>query len=575
MASLKERIMDVLLSRKLVTAEQLEEALAIQRKKGGTLQKILVDKGLVSESDLLGAMSQGLGIAPISLARLKLDPSLKALIPREVAIQYQLLPVSCMGKTLTIAMADPMNVIALDTVKAMTGLSLNALMATAREIRDAIDQYYGTGVEETMRQMVKGKEQALELVSAATKREEPSESSRLLSLTQDAPVVKFTDSILSKGVRARASDILIEPRERSVRVRYRVDGVLQEGQAPPKQLQPGIVSRIKVMSELNIAERRVPQDGHFKFRFEDRAVDFRVSTLPSSFGENICLRVLDKSGVRLDIEKLGFAHRDLEVLKSCALLPHGMILSTGPTGSGKTTTMYTLLKLADAPDKNLVTVEDPVEFELEGINQVSVKPEIGLTFAAALRSILRQDPDIIMIGEIRDGETADMAIKSALTGHLVLSTLHTNSAAGSITRLVNIGIEPFLLNSCVAVVVGQRLIRKACTKCREVYRPTKTVATRLGLLGPEGEPCELVRAVGCQSCFQTGYAGREVIAEALVMNPEIRELILKRAPEREVEQAARRGGMKTLREQGLAKALAQVTTLEEVFRATIGEVLDE
>ena len=572
MASLKERIIDALLSRNLVQPEQLEEVLSVQRTRGGSLQTILVERGLVSESDLLAAISQGIGIPPISLSRMKLDSGLKGLISREMALQYELVPVACIGQTLTIAMADPLNVFALDTIATMTGLSVNPLLATSKDIRDAIDQYYGTGVEETLREMVKKSESdSMEIITGV--RDEESEAERLLKQTQEAPVIKLTDAILARAVRVHASDLLIEPREQSVRVRYRVDGVLQEGQAPPKHLHAAVVSRIKVMSELNIAERRLPQDGHFSFKVDDRFVDFRVSILPSTFGGNVCLRILDKGEVKLNIDTLGFSPEDLPKLKECARRPHGMLLSTGPTGSGKTTTLYALLKLIDSPDKNIVTVEDPAEFELAGINQVNVRADIELTFAKALRSILRQDPDVIMVGEIRDAETADMAIKSALTGHLVLSTLHTNSAAGSVVRLVNMGMEPFLINSCVMAVLGQRLVRKICSKCTETYCPSKGVAEKLGLVDPRGEPLQLARGVGCRSCFQAGYTGREVIAEVLRMTPEIRELILHRAPEREVQNAARKGGMKTLREQGLAKVVAHITTLDEVFRTTIGEVV--
>ena len=575
MSSLKERIVDALLSRNLVTPEQLEEALAVQRTRGGSLHAILVERGLVSEPDLLAVLSQGIGIPPISLARMRLDPNLKGLVSRDMARQYEVIPVACMGQTLTVAMADPLNVFALDMLATMTGLSINPLLTTSKDIRDAIDQYYGTGVEETLREMVrKAESSSLEVLTSAAQDEE-SEADKLLRQTQEAPVIKFTDALLARAVRVHASDLLIEPREKSVRVRYRVDGVLQEGQAPPRHLHAAVVSRIKVMSELNIAERRLPQDGHFSFHVDSRLIDFRVSILPSSFGGNVCLRILDKGEIKLNLDTLGFSAEDLTRLKACAKRPHGMILATGPAGSGKTTTLYALLKLIDSPEKNLVTVEDPVEFELEGVNQVNVRSDIGLTFARALRSILRQDPDIIMVGEIRDAETADMAIKSALTGHLVLSTLHTNSAAGSIVRLINMGMEPFLINSCVMAVIGQRLVRKVCVKCAEPYRPSKGLATKLGLVDKRGEPLELVRGAGCRSCFQSGYTGREVIAETLVMTPEVRELILRRSPEREVQEQARTQGMKTLREQGLAKVSAHATTMDEVFRTTIGEVVEE
>ena len=573
MTSLKERIVNALLSRQLVPQEQLEEVLAIHQAEGGSLRslkKLLVERGLVAEGDFTAAVSQGMGVPPISLARLRLDPTLKALISRELAVQYQLLPVSCIGKTLTIAMADPLNVFALDTISTMTGLSVNPLLAAASEVQEAIDQYYGMGVEESLKEILRKAEGHVELLREPS---DETDAQRLLKQTEEAPIVTYTNALLTKAVRMHASDLLIEPGEKRSRVRFRVDGVLQEGEPPPKQLHAAVVSRIKVISDLNIAEQRQPQDGHFLFRVDERLVDFRVSVLPSTFGGNVCLRVLDKSGVKLNLDTLGFAPTDLEKLKACVSRPHGMILSTGPTGSGKTTTLYTLLTLIDKPQINITTVEDPVELELEGINQLNVKPELNLTFARALRSILRQDPDVIMVGEIRDAETADMAIKSALTGHLVLSTLHTNSAAGSLVRLINMGIEPFLLNSCLMAAIGQRLVRKVCVKCTERYRPPRPLAEKLGLLDDQGQPRELARGKGCRACFQSGYAGREVIAEVMMLTPEIRELALRKAPERDVEAIARRQGMRTLREQGLTKVVQQVTTLEEIFRTTTGEVV--
>jgi type II secretory ATPase GspE/PulE/Tfp pilus assembly ATPase PilB-like protein len=466
-----------------------------------------------------------------------------------------------------------LDIFALDTLTAMTGLTINTLLASANDIQEAIDLYYGSGVKETLQEMVKETEAALvEVVSA--KKEEETDAVRLLRLTQELPVVRLTDALLTKAVRLRASDLLIEPMETSLRVRYRVDGVLQEDDAPPKHLQQAVVSRIKVMAELNIAERRLPQDGHFSFRVDNRAIDFRVSILPSSFGEKVALRLLDKSQVKLHLDDLGFAPEDLSKIKTCAQRPHGMILATGPTGSGKTTTLYAILKLIDRPEKNLVTVEDPVEFQLEGINQVSARVDIGLTFARALRAILRQDPDVIMVGEIRDAETADMAVKSALTGHLVLSTLHTNTAAGSIVRLVNMGVEPFLINSCLMAVIGQRLVRRLCSRCQQGYQPPKGLAQKLGLLDARGQVRELAKGSGCASCLQSGYRGREVIAEALVLTPEIRELILRHAQEREIEEAARKAGMRTLREHGFQKVITHITSLDEVFRTTIGELVE-
>jgi len=570
MASLKDRLREVLLSNHLVTAEQMDEALQIHRSTGASLQKVLVEQGYVKEGDLLSAISQGLGIPPISLARMRLDPSLRTLIPREIAKQYQLVPVGCIGQILTVAMADPLNVFALDTITTMTGLTINPLLSTFKDIQQAIDLYYGTGVEETLQEI--RDRNIVEIDPLATDGADPNQ---LLKLTQDAPVVRITDTILARAVTLRASDLLVEPMETTLRVRYRVDGVLQEEQSPPKSLHMGIVSRIKVMAELNIAEHRLPQDGHFTTQVEGRHVDFRVSILPASLGEKVCLRILDKSQSQLKLEDLSFTPEDLARIKMCAERPHGLILVTGPTGSGKTTTLYAMLDYIDKPDKNLVTVEDPVEYELEGINQVNAKADIGLTFARSLRAILRQDPDVIMVGEIRDAETADMAVKSALTGHLVLSTLHTNDAVGTIVRLVNMGVQPFLLNSCLAMVIAQRLVRKICLRCKQTYKPPQGLAKELGLLDPKGEPVMLAKGAGCAACGQSGYKGREVISEVLVLIPEIRELILKRAAEREIEQAARRAGMRSIRDNGLQRVVAHTTTLDEVFRTTLGEMVEE
>ena len=407
---------------------------------------------------------------------------------------------------------------------------------------------------------------SIELISS---RRPEDESIEVLGAVADTPVVKLTSAIVLDATKARASDILIEPMEDHLRVRYKIDGIFREAQALPRAIQSGIISRIKVMSNLNIAERRLPQDGRFKIKVQERQVDFRVSTVPTAFGEKVALRILDKSQAMLDVDKLGFEKEPLDELKKASRRPHGMILVCGPAGSGKTTTLYSVIKHIDSPEKNFVTVEDPVEYLLPGINQVNINTNIGLTYAATLRSILRQDPNVIMVGEIRDLETVDIAIKAALTGHLVLSTLHTNTATGVIMRLVNMGVEPFLISSSVVLVAAQRLVRKVCPRCKEIYDVPRSMLEKLKIKAPDN--VKLYKGKGCDHCFKTGFRGRVGLIEAVSINSELRELIAKRAHESTVYEAARRAGLVTLRESGLRKVFDGTTTLEEVLRVTLGE----
>lgn len=572
---LKEKLTKILIDKKLIKEDDLKKALSLQKEKGGSLSDILVSLGLVSKNDLMIAMSQELGIPPINLSRYKIDPAVIKLISKKMARQYKILPISKMGDTLMVAMADPLNVFALDDIKALTGFKISPIVTTEKDISEALGQYYDESAYAAIEKIVDDMTEASEIKLLEGAQATAVETSQdLLRMTQEAPVVKITNLLLAEAVNMRASDILIEPLTNELRVRYRVDGILQEGRRPPKVLHSAIVSRLKVMSDLDIAERRLPQDGRFKVKLHSREVDFRISVLPSSMGEKVALRILDKSQAMLDIEKLGFDQFSIEEIKKAAARPHGMILICGPTGCGKTTTLYSVLQYINSPEKNIVTVEDPVEYLIEGINQVTSRPDIGLTFAGALRSILRQDPNIIMIGEIRDFETVDIAIKAALTGHLVLSTLHTTTATGSIIRLVNMGLEPFLITSSLILVGAQRLVRKICQNCKEPYELNRGMAEKLKIK-LNGKPT-FYRGKGCDSCLGTGYKGRVGLLETLVLSPKIKSLILESAQEYQIREEARREGMRTLRENGVQCALNGTTTLDEIVRVTVGDQdLDE
>jgi len=570
MPSLKERLTEILINSKLINKEQLEEALKVQKEKGGKLSDIIIELKFAQENDLISALSAELGFPLIDLKRFKIDYEIAKSIPVEIARHYQILPISKMGDTITLAMADPLNIFAIDHVESLTGFKINPIISSSRDILQAIDQSYPDATKGEIDDLVKEMATSSIEVIKEEKEQVPSEQ-ELGRVSKDAPVIKVTNLILEEAVKKKASDILIEPMDKSLRVRYRIDGVLQEQKSPAKSMHASIVSRIKVMSDLDIAEHRLPQDGRFKVKIKSREIDFRVSVLPSSFGEKVAIRILDKSQATLDIDRLGFSREVVDKMKKAAKLPHGMILICGPTGSGKTTTLYSLLKFVDSPDKNIVTVEDPVEYQLEGINQVTARPDIGLTFASALRSILRQDPNIIMIGEIRDFETVDIAIKSALTGHLVLSTLHTTTASGAVARLINMGVEPYLINSALVCVIAQRLVRKICPHCKESYPVKKETIESLKLPLEADKEVRFFRGKGCKNCFNIGYSGRVAICEVLLLTPEIRELILKQSQEHVIKKEARRQGMRTLREEGLAEALEGTTTLEEVLRVTMAD----
>ncbi|MDD4939740.1 MAG: ATPase, T2SS/T4P/T4SS family [Candidatus Omnitrophica bacterium] len=565
MISLKDRLTELLITNKLISQEQLNQALEVQSQKGGKLSDILVGLKIIKEKDLIAVLSEGLGVPLIDLKRFKVDPEIAKMIPAEIARRYQIIPISKMGDTITLAMADPLNIFAIDHVAALTGFKINTIISSPEDIAQNIELSYPDASKGVIENLVK--EMTASSIEFIKEEDAALTEQELDRVSREPPVMKVTNMILEEAINKRASDILIEPWDKQLRLRYRIDGILQLQKAPPKSMHPPIVSRIKVMSDLNIAEHRLPQDGRFKAEISGREVDFRVSVLPSSFGEKVAIRILDKTQAVLDIEKLGFSEGVISKLKNIAKTPHGMILVCGPTGSGKTTTLYSILKLVDAPEKNIVTVEDPVEYQLEGINQVTIRPEIGLTFAGALRSILRQDPNVIMIGEIRDYDTVDIAIKSALTGHLALSTLHTTTASGAVVRLINMGVEPYLINSSLICVLAQRLVRKICFYCKEKYAVEKEVISGLRLKTGTKE-LEFFRGKGCSHCFGTGYSGRIGIGEVLLLSLKIRELILARAQEHIIKEEARKEGMKTLREEGMEQALKGVTSVEEVLRVT-------
>ncbi|OGX45196.1 MAG: hypothetical protein A3G38_04590 [Omnitrophica WOR_2 bacterium RIFCSPLOWO2_12_FULL_51_8] len=569
MISLKDRVTEILIHNKLITQEQLEQALQAQRQKGGRLSDIIVAFKFVKEHELISALSEGLGLPLIDLKRFKIDLEIVKLIPVEIIRHYQIIPVSKIGNTVTLAMADPLNIFAIDYVSSLTGYRINPIISSAQDISQTIELSYPDATSGIIDDLMKEMTTASSIELIKEEREILPSEQELDRASHEAPVIQVTNLILEEGVKKKSSDILIEPFDKTLRLRFRIDGILREQKSPPRSMHAAIVSRIKVMSDLDIAEHRLPQDGRFKIKIMGKEVDFRVSILPSSFGEKVALRILDRATAMLDIDRLGFSGEMISKLKKVAVLPHGMILVTGPTGSGKTTTLYSILKFVDSPEKNIVTVEDPVEYQLEGINQVTARTDIGLTFAGALRSILRQDPNVIMIGEIRDYETVDIAIKSALTGHLVLSTLHTTTAPGAIVRLVNMGVEPYLINSSLICVVAQRLVRKICVNCKEAYPLKQEIAVSLRLkLDAGGGRAGFFKGKGCPQCFNSGFSGRTGIAEVLMLSPKVRELILSRQQEHQIKKQARSEGMKTLREDGLEAALKGLTTLEEVLRVT-------
>jgi len=561
--SFGERIADVLIEDGLLLPSQLAEATELQKKQGGRLLKLLTDKQYVTEQDMVISMGRCLDVPPINLSKVRVPEEIADLVPKEMARQYKLAPVCRLGNKLFVAMADPLNVLALDDLRQRTKLEIVPMITTERSVTEALS---GVGsASAAMDQVLRDAQTQADNVEEVKINREEIDLDRLAVESEDAPVVKIVNLILVQALKEKASDIHLEPFEKQFKLRYRVDGSLVEASSPPKSLQMPIASRIKILAGLDIAERRLPQDGRFRIRVSGKEVDLRISILPTVYGEKIVIRLLDKSALSASVDALGMDDYTLGTFKKAIDAPHGMILVTGPTGSGKTTTLYSVLSELNNPEYNIVTVEDPIEYQLQGINQVAVKSEIGLSFADALRSILRQDPDIVMIGEIRDNETADIAVKAALTGHQVLSTLHTNDAAGAISRLDDMGIEPFLIASSILLTCAQRLVRKICPNCREEFHPEPELFQRLGI---EDEGTPFYHGVGCDRCKRRGYMGRAAIIEVLPVSEQIRRLIIKRASAAVVKNQAISEGMKTLRMVGIDKAKEGITTLEEVLRST-------
>ena len=571
--SFGERIADILIEDGLLLPSQLEEAQELQKKQGGRLLKLLTDNQYVTEQDMAISMGRCLDKPPINLAKVRVPELVMNLVPKDMAKSYKLVPVAVLGNKLFVAMTDPMNVLALDDLRTRTKMDIIPMIATERAVNEALSGVHSaTGaIDEVMKKAAAdAAAEADSDVQVEGKQREDIDLDRLAADSEDGPVIRIVNLILVQALKDRASDIHIEPAEKTVRLRYRLDGNLIEASGPPKSLQLAIASRIKILAGLNIAERRVPQDGRFRIRVSGKEVDLRISFLPTVYGEKIVIRILDKGALTGSIDGLGLDETTLTNFKKAIDAPHGMILVTGPTGSGKTTTLYSVLSELNKPEYNIVTVEDPVEYQLQGINQVAVKADVGLDFSSALRSILRQDPDIVMIGEIRDNETADIAVKAALTGHQVLSTLHTNDAAGAITRLDDMGIEPFLIASSVLLTCGQRLVRRICPNCREEFRPEPEMFSRLDLEHAEDDT--FFHGSGCDRCKQRGYLGRAAIMEVLPVSEAIRRLVIKRASAAVLKNQALSEGMKTLRLAGIDKAHEGVTTLEEVWRLTAADV---
>jgi type IV pilus assembly protein PilB len=566
MKSFGERIADAMIEDGVLLPSQFQEVMQQQKSQGGRLLKLLLDKNFVTEQDMMVSMGRILGTPPVNLTKIKVPKEIGTLVPRDVAKNHQLLPIAKLNEVLYVAMADPLNVLALDDVRQITHLEVVPLIATERMVAEAIanlDAQASQGIEE--------------IIQDDTTEIEVSESSEEenIDVTSDdaaaAPVMKIANLLLATVVKDKASDVHLECYEKLLKLRYRIDGSLYDYPPPPKSMQAALISRLKIMAHLDISERRLPQDGRIRIKMAGRDIDFRMSFLPTKYGEKVVGRILDKSAVAGSLEDVGMDPESMKIFRRVLDEPQGMILVTGPTGSGKTRTLYNALAELNKPQYNIVTVEDPIEYELAGINQVQVKPDIGFTFAAALRSILRQDPDIIMIGEMRDRETAHIGVEAALTGHQVLSTLHTNDAAGAVTRLTDMEIEPFLTTSSLSLACAQRLLRRICSNCKEVQTVPDRLWEQLRLDPAKQQGVTYYKGRGCDRCKTKGYLGRTAVLEVIPMSDDIRKLILERASATEIKQVALQQGMRTLRMNGILKAAEGITTLEEVLSNTASD----
>ncbi|MBI5200932.1 MAG: type IV-A pilus assembly ATPase PilB [Elusimicrobia bacterium] len=577
---MSKRLGDLMVETGVISVEQLHQALQAQQKEGTKLGAILVEKGFITEVQLLQFLSRQCGIDYVHLSEVEISEETVRKVPEALCRQHVLLATGMKNKKLIVAVADPLNVLVLDDLKLMTGFEIDAVLASETDILAAIDKHFGAkGSQEALEEILAQSDQESQSAAAGVetdmKVEEEQDAAAVISMkrsAEDAPIIQMVNLILAGAVKAKASDIHFEPFAKEVKVRYRIDGVLHAQPAPPKRFYNALVSRVKIMANLDISERRVPQDGRIKLKVEGKELAMRVSCLPCAPGEKIVMRILDSSGLKVRLSDLGFEPEAKSIFEKCMKAPYGINLITGPTGSGKSTTLYSALAQLNEPDVNIMTVEDPVEYQLPGINQVQVNAEVGLTFAAGLRSFLRQDPDVIMVGEIRDLETISIAINAALTGHLVFSTLHTNDAPGAITRMGMMGIEPFLMSSSVLMVVAQRLVRGICKNCKENYDVDAEWLLKLGVpkthIKIENGKVALARGRGCDHCAKTGYRGRVGLYEVLEVNDAIREMILEKAVATKLKEVARKNGMITLRECAIRKLLAGMTTVEEMIRVT-------